>query len=141
MEELQAEKCRKSDTETRPRLDSTMHKNMGTEVQKNGNRCSGLMSRNFETQNVISLCGCRWWEYRGQSGGIDISAVFRVLQLISLDFSETTAHPDLIQSSSSPLPPSNCFCLFINRTCYLQRSRCRAAKYSQQQCGGQHPYS
>lgn len=85
-------------------------------------------------QNVISLCGCRWWEYRGQSGGIDISvlAVFRVLQLISLDFSETTAHPDLIQSPSSPLPPSNCFCLFINRTCYLQRSRCRAAKYSQQ---------
>lgn len=70
-----------------------------------------------------------------------------MLQLISLDFSETHAHPDLIQSLSSPLPPSNCFCLFINSTRYLQRSRHRAAKYlpvrqrRQWRCGGQRPCS
>lgn len=82
-------------------------------------------------RSVISLCGCRLWGCRGQWGGIGISAVFGVLQLISLDFSETAAHPDLIQSLSFPLPPSNCFCLFINSTRYLQRSRRRAAKPSQ----------
>lgn len=82
-------------------------------------------------KSVIFLCNCRQWWCRGQSEGIGISAVFGVLQLISLDFSETGAPPDLIQSFSSPLPPSNCFCLFINSTCYLQRSRHRAVKYSQ----------
>lgn len=49
----------------------------------------------------------------GQRGGIDISAVFGVLQLIGSDFSETGAHP-----RPNPIPPpppaSNCLCLFIN---------------------------
>ena len=46
MEELQP-KSHTSDIETRP-SDSTMHKNIGTGVQKNGSRCSGLMTQNFK---------------------------------------------------------------------------------------------
>ena len=107
-------------------------------------RHTNTSPRSRTQRGVISPCGCRLWECRGQWGGISISAVFGVLQLISLDFSETAAHPDLIQSLSSPLPPSNCFCLFINSTRYLQRSRRRAAKYSQRRrrrWGGRRPYS
>ncbi len=106
---------------------------VGHSTKMTSHKCTQQSTgRNTHTQrSVISLWGCRLWVCRGQWGGIGISAVFGVLQLISLDFSETAAHPDLIQSLTSPLPPSNCFCLFINSTCYLQRSRRRAAKYSQ----------
>lgn len=92
---------------------------------------SSVKAHTHTQRSVISPCGCRLWRCRGQWGGIDIAAAFGALQLISFDFSGATAHPDLIQSHSSPLPSSNCFCLFINSTRYLQRSRCRAAKYSQ----------
>ena len=46
MEELQP-KSHTSDVGTRP-SDSSMHKNIGTGVQKNGSRCSGLMSQNLK---------------------------------------------------------------------------------------------
>lgn len=45
-EELQPE-SHSSNVETRP-SDSTMHKNLGTGVQKNGSRCSELMNQNFK---------------------------------------------------------------------------------------------
>lgn len=46
MEELWP-KSHTSDVETRL-SDSTMHENIGTGVQKNGSRCSGLMSQNLK---------------------------------------------------------------------------------------------
>ena len=46
MEELQP-KSQTSDMETRP-SDSTMHENIGTGVQTNGSRCSGLMSQKLK---------------------------------------------------------------------------------------------
>lgn len=60
--------------ETRPR-DSTMHKNIGTGVQKNGRRCSGLMGKNvkylaaaegslfangLESGTIMSVCRQQW---------------------------------------------------------------------------------
>lgn len=126
---------KKSSVTTHPQIHTDLHMwSADTQTQ--------ICARAHTQRGVISPCGCRLWECRGQWGGIGISAVFGVLQLISLDFSETAAHPDLIQSLSSPLPPSNCFCLFINSTRYLQRSRHRAAKYSQRRrWGGRRPYS
>lgn len=83
---------------------------MSTESVK---KWRGAFENASDPGELSSPRGDQQQSLKGHRGGIGISAA--VQQLISVDFSESgRAHPDLIQSSSSPLPPSNCFCLFIN---------------------------